>query len=143
MTTSQTNLLKNSIFILLYAYLMVLGLLSWHLHDHFLSILWLVQVVLYLISAILLRKYLFILLFLITSALLFPMSYNPYSYYIIKSGAIEKTITDKNKTVFIIKFSDNSTATVLYEEKQCFGKEYQNKANSDLILWRLESGQIH
>lgn len=77
-----------------------------------------------------------------TSALLFPMSYNPYSYDIIKSGVIEKTITDKGKTLFIIKFSDNSTATVLYEEKQCFGKEYQNKANCDLILWMLESGGI-
>lgn len=142
MTTSQTNLLKNSAFILLYAYLIVLGLLSWHLHDHFLSILWLVQIVLYLIAAIFLRKYLFILLFLITSALLFPMSYNPYSYYIIKSGAIEETITDKGKTLFIIKFSDNSTATVLYQEKQCFGKEYQNKANCDLILWMLNKRYI-
>lgn len=139
----KTNLLKNSIFLVLYAYLMVLGLLSWHLHDHFLSTVWLVQVVLYLIAAIFLKKYFFIPLFLITSALVFPMSYNPYSDYIIKSGVIEKTITDKDKTIFIIKFSDNSTATVLYEEKQCFGKEYQNKANCDLILWRLENGYIH
>lgn len=139
----KTNLLKNSIFLALYAYLIVLGLLSSHFHDHFLSILWLIQVVLYLIAAIFLRKYLFILLFLITSALVFPMSYNPYSYYIIESGVIEKTITNKGKTIFIIKFSDNSTATVLYEEKQCFGREYQNKANCHLILWMLESGHIH
>ena len=129
--------------IIYYVFLMLFGLLSWHFNNNTLTILWITMILFYVISAIFLKKYLFLLLFFVSYSVLFPLSINPYTYYVIQSGVVEKRISYDTGTIFLIRFLDGSTATVLYgEEKQCIGREYEGKVNCRMIISMLEEEQI-
>lgn len=136
-------MIKNIFLIFQYVYLMVMGLLNWHLSDNFLTILWLVMIIFYIILAIFLKKYLFILLLFISSCLLFPLSINPYTYYVVQSGVIAKQFPSEGNKVFFIKFFDRSTVTVLFgKDQQCIGRQYERKVYCRMIISLIEDGQI-
>lgn len=136
-------MIKNIFLIIQFVYLMIMGLFSWHLSDNHLTYLWLAMIIFYIISAIFLRKYLFILLFFVCSCLLFPLSINPYTYYVIQSGVIEKKLFYEGNTIFIIKFIDHSSVTILDgKDQQCIGREYERKVYCRMIISLIEDGRI-
>lgn len=136
-------MIKSTFLIAQFIYLIIFGLLSWHLKDNFLTLLWLSMILFYVISVIFLKRYLFIILFFISSCMLFTLGNNPYTYYVIRSGVVEKKISYEDNTIFFIEFYDRSTVTVLYgKNKQCIGRQYENKTNCLMIISMLEANLI-
>lgn len=130
---------KNIFLIVFYVYLMLIGLIAWHLNNKSLTALWGTMILFYVISSIFMRKYLFLLLFFVSSSMIFPLSINPYTYHVIRTGEIEKEISSGEGTIFFIKFSDNSTVVVLYGDvKQCIGTGYEGKVNCEMVVSMLE-----
>jgi hypothetical protein len=90
----------------------------------------------YIVYSFYFRKYLFILIIVGSLIVLLPLVSNPYTYYILSSAIVEKEIPDKDGEIFIVKFRDNSSATIVYnaEDKICIGREYESKYRCRFIL---------
>jgi hypothetical protein len=131
---------KNISFIVAYIYILAIGLISWHSNDKFLVVLFVSMMLLYVALSIFFKKYLFLLIFVISYIALFTLSYNPYMFYVVNSGVVKKEIHYESGAIYVIKFLDNSTVTVVYgEDKQCFGGGYEGKYSCRMILSKLDN----
>lgn len=128
--------MKKNIFLLIpYIYIILFAFICMHYMDYSLTILWVTILLFFIVYAFYLRKFLFILAIIATLAILLPLSINPYTHYIISSASVEKEIASVDGEIFIVKFNDRSSATVIYgKEKACIGKEYESKYRCRFVL---------
>jgi hypothetical protein len=133
-------MVKNIFLAVLYAHAFAMGLIAWHLNDNSLFILFLTMALICLAASISLKKYLFLLILPVAYIAIFSHSWSPYTFYVVSDGVVEKQIPYDGGTIFIVRFPDNSVATVVYgKDKQCFGGGNDGKYRCRMVLTMLDN----